>query len=115
QVSEFSKALDRVVEGTKRYRIALMCSERNPLDCHRCLLVGRALAQRGVRVRHILDTGSFLSQDDIENKLLQLSDGNVDDFFSSYAERIAAAYRKRARKVAFAEQESDSRGSMAAE
>ena len=50
QASEFNKGLDRVVEGAKKYRIALMCSERDPLDCHRCLLVGRALAQRAVRV-----------------------------------------------------------------
>jgi hypothetical protein len=44
---EFNKGLDRVIEGAKKYRIALMCSEREPLDCHRCLLVGRALADLG--------------------------------------------------------------------
>jgi uncharacterized protein (DUF488 family) len=48
--ADFGKGLDRVVEVATKYRIALMCSERDPLDCHRCLLVGRALAQRGIRV-----------------------------------------------------------------
>ena len=36
---EFDGGLDRLIDGAKRYRIALMCSEQDPLDCHRCLLV----------------------------------------------------------------------------
>ena len=52
QASEFKKGLDRVIEGAKKYRIALMCSERDPSDCHRCLLVGRALATRDSREAH---------------------------------------------------------------
>jgi uncharacterized protein (DUF488 family) len=71
----FRKGLNRVVEGAKKYRIALLCSERNPLDCHRCLLVGRALAERGISVSHILDDGRIFSQADIEDKLLELPGG----------------------------------------
>lgn len=115
QASEFSKGLDRVIEGAKKYRIALMCSERDPLDCHRCLLVSRALAQRGVRVNHILDNGNVVSQDAIEDKLLELSGRNADDFFAPRAERLASAYRERARKVAFAEPQPDPGGPIAAE
>src|SRR6516165_7324682 len=40
-------------------RACLMCSERDPLDCHRCLLVGRALAARGVTIGHILHEGEI--------------------------------------------------------
>ncbi len=39
-------------------RIAIMCSERDPLDCHRTLLVARHLAEQGVEVLHILADGS---------------------------------------------------------
>src|SRR5215471_860814 len=67
QTAEFSKGLDRIIEGAKKYRIALMCSERDPLDCHRCLLVSRALEQRGVRVSHILDRGNIVSHAEIED------------------------------------------------
>ena len=115
QASEFSKGLDRVIEGAKKYRIALMCSERDPLDCHRCLLVGRALTQHGVRVNHILDNGNIVSQNQIEDKLLELSGRNADDFFAPRAERLATAYRERARKVAFAEPQPDPGGPIAAE
>lgn len=49
----FQEGIDRVVQGAKRWRIALMCSEKEPLDCHRTLLVAPALEIRGVAVRHI--------------------------------------------------------------
>jgi uncharacterized protein (DUF488 family) len=103
QAPEFGNGLDRVIEGAKKYRIALMCSERDPLDCHRCLLVARALAQRGVRVNHILDDGDIVSHSEIEDTLLCLSGGDADDLFAPRPERLASAYRERARKVAFAE------------
>ena len=115
RTAEFGKGLERVLEGAKTYRIALMCSERDPLDCHRSLLVGRALANRGVRVWHILDNGGVVSQGELEDKLLELSGRGTEDLFASRAERLAAAYRERARRVAFAEPQSDPGGPIAAE
>jgi uncharacterized protein (DUF488 family) len=115
QTPEFSKGLDRVIEGAKKYRIALMCSERDPLDCHRCLLVGRALAQRYVRVNHILDDGNIVSHSEIEDSLLQLSGRDAADLFATPSERLAAAYRARAQKVAFVEPQPGPGGSIAAE
>ena len=96
RTAKFGKGLERVIEGAKKYRIALMCSERDPLDCHRCLLVGRDLAQRGVRVSHILSDGRVVSHAEIEDKLLELSGRNTDDLFAPRAERLAVAYRERA-------------------
>jgi len=46
KATDFGKGLARIVEGAKKHRIAIMCSEQDPLDCHRCLLVARALAER---------------------------------------------------------------------
>lgn len=102
QAPEFSAGLDRLIDGAQKYRVALVCAERDPLDCHRCLLVGRALAQRGVRVNHILDDGNIISHGAIEDVLLQLSGRDAADLFALPSERLAAAYRERARKVAFA-------------
>lgn len=107
QAPEFNRGLDRVIEGAKKYRIALMCSERDPLDCHRCLLVGRALVQRGIRVSHILDDGRIVRHADVEDRLLKLSGRNAEDLFAPHPERLAAAYRDRARKVAFAVPQAD--------
>jgi len=113
QATNFRKGLDRIVEGAKKHLIALMCSERDPLDCHRCLLVGRALVQRGVRVSHILDNGKVLSHAEIEDRLLKLSGRGADDLFAPHSERLATAYRERAQKVAFTEPKPN--GPMAAE
>ncbi len=112
---EFGKGLDRIVDGAKKYRIALMCSERDPLDCHRCLLVARALAERQIHVSHILDGGRIVSHSEIEEKLLTMAGRNADDLFLPQSERLAAAYRERARKVAYAEPQPDPGGPIAAE
>lgn len=112
---EFGKGLDRLVEGARKYRIALMCSEQDPLDCHRCLLVGRALAGRGVGVKHILSDGQVVAHSRIEEQLLAMSGRENDDLFASLEERLAAAYRERGRKVAFEEPKSDPQGPIAAE
>lgn len=50
----FRAAIDRVIEGAARWRIALMCAEKDPAHCHRAGLVAPALVARGVTVRHIL-------------------------------------------------------------
>jgi hypothetical protein len=78
-----------------------MCAEREPLDCHRCLLVGRALAERGAQVRHLLPDARLVNQAAIEDMLLTLARRHGDDLFAPRAERLATAYRERARKVAF--------------
>jgi uncharacterized protein (DUF488 family) len=105
---QFREGLERVIEGVKKYRIALMCSEQDPLDCHRCLLVARALSERGEHVEHILANGSIFTQTQAEEKLLALSGRGADDLLMSWEERLAAAYRDRTRKVAFSGPPSDS-------
>ena len=57
----FKADLDRLLAMTGQRRLCLMCSERDPLDCHRCLLIARALAARGVSVGHILHNGGIES------------------------------------------------------
>lgn len=103
ETPKFAEGLDRVVSGSEKYRIALMCSEHDPLDCHRCLLVGRALKQRGFGVTHILSDGRRKSQSQIETELLSMAGDNLgqSSFLASTEDRLAAAYRGRARRVAF--------------
>ncbi len=61
----FRMAVQRLVDGCQRRRVALMCSEGEPRDCHRRLLVGKVLADRGVRLRHILPSGAILPEDTV--------------------------------------------------
>ena len=113
--AEFQHGLKRVMDGAQKYRIALMCAEQDPLDCHRCLLVARALEERGAKVGHILPDGRVISQAEVEDKLLSKSGRGQDDLFASREELLAAAYRERAHKVAYAEAAPDAAGPVAAE
>ena len=99
----FKNGLKRVVEDAKKHRIAIMFAERDPLNCHRCLLIARALAERGVAVRHILSDGAVATHGELQDRLLQLSGNSTDDLFATHAERLTGAYRDRVRKVAYAQ------------
>jgi uncharacterized protein (DUF488 family) len=97
----FQAALDRLLDKAGQQRLCLMCSERDPLDCHRCLLVARALAVRDVTVGHILHDGAIQPHAAIEQRLLDLADEDSDLFATGQDERLAAAYRHRARAAAY--------------
>jgi uncharacterized protein (DUF488 family) len=98
---DFEIALDRLTaEGSQR-RICLMCAEREPLDCHRCLLVARSLAERGLTIGHILHDGAVEPHVATEQRLLTLTGASDDLFVTGQDDRLAAAYRRRARAVAY--------------
>lgn len=56
----FRGGLKRLKKGIEKYRIAVVCAEKDPYTCHRYFLVGAELEKLGVNVRHILDDGSLL-------------------------------------------------------
>ena len=101
QRPSFRAGLDRLLARAGQRRLCLMCSERDPLDCHRCLLVARALAARGVSVGHILHDGGIESHAATEQRLLEGAAEDNDLFTTGQDERLAAAYRRRARAVAY--------------
>jgi len=49
----FNAAIERLERGMASFRVALMCGEEDPAHCHRRLLVGRVLAERGHDMLHI--------------------------------------------------------------
>jgi uncharacterized protein (DUF488 family) len=98
---EFQSVLDKLLAVASRYRVCLMCAEREPLDCHRCLLVARSLAERGLGIGHILHDGTIEPHQATEHRLLAISGEGADLFVTGQNERLAAAYRSRAHAVAF--------------
>lgn len=101
QRPEFQAGLDRLCADAARLRVCLMCAEREPLDCHRCLLVARSLAARGLAIGHILHDGTIEPHRATEQRLLVLT-GTGDDLFApGQNERLAAAYRRRAQAIAY--------------
>src|ERR1035441_230157 len=72
QTQSFREGLRRVTEGAQRFRLALLCAEKEPLACHRTLLVARELEKDDVEVVHIHADGQLESHQDAMNRLLQL-------------------------------------------
>ena len=100
---EFRAGVARLMEAAEGRQMALMCAEADPLDCHRCLLVARALTEAGIDVGHILASGQIVTHAQVEETLLRLAGlSEAGLLMRSRDERLAEAYRSRNRKVAYA-------------
>jgi uncharacterized protein (DUF488 family) len=97
----FAKGIDRIFKGASEHRIALMCAEKDPLDCHRTILVSRALVERDIAVGHILSDGRLEAHGDAMIRLLDSFGLPRDDLFRSRNELIAEALAKQEERVAY--------------
>jgi uncharacterized protein (DUF488 family) len=93
---KFEAAIDRLLDRAGERSIALMCAEKEPLDCHRVHLVSRRLAERGADIVHLLADGTVRPHREIEETLLK-KEGS--DLFEDRATRLARAYDTRTRKM----------------
>lgn len=96
----FKSGIERVLAGAAKFRIALMCAEKEPLDCHRTLLVSRALEGAGARIAHILADASVEPQEKSMSRLVEMVGLSKEDLFQ-HGEAIAAACRLREDKIAY--------------
>jgi hypothetical protein len=89
----FLSGVERISTGiNKGFNIALMCTEKNPLDCHRFSLLSNPLSKfLDIDIEHILFDGNIVTQQSLENELLH--DLNLDnDLFISRDELLKSAY-----------------------
>jgi len=100
----FNRGLDRVIKSAATHRIALMCAEKEPLDCHRTLLVSRELAAKGATVSHILADGSLEPHAETMARLLQIAGLAENDQFRSEDEKIDAACAWQEERVAYVDE-----------
>jgi uncharacterized protein (DUF488 family) len=93
----FRHGIERLIKGAGDERIAVMCAEADPVDCHRCLLVGRALVEAGIDVAHTLPSGEFIPHAEIEDRLLGLAGlGEADLILGDRGKRLGEEYGIRA-------------------
>lgn len=96
----FKEGLNRVKAGSEKLRIALMCAERDPLDCHRTILVSRH-ALLFTPVNHIWITGDIESHEALEQRLIRKIGVDENDMFRSQKEQLSIAYKKRGQEIAY--------------
>ena len=97
----FENGIQRVILGSQKFKLALMCSEKEPIECHRTLLVGQTLFEQGVPVTHIHGDGSLEKHEDAIQRLLKLFKLDKPDLFRSNEEIIEEALLRQEQKVAF--------------
>ena len=101
---QFRRGLRRVVKGAQQRKLALMCSEQDPIDCHRSIMLAFALDRLGIGSSHILHSDDKLeTQKDLEERVLKLrNSGQLDMFRDKHKQQDAAQIKyeqiKRARK-----------------
>ena len=96
----FLRGLERVRAGMPDHRIALMCAEREPLNCHRTILIARELERAEIPVAHILQDGSLETHAQTMDRLvadLKLGIG----LFKTPSELLEEAYHLQAGKVSY--------------
>ena len=71
---EFNDGIQRILEGAKSYQISLMCAEKDPITCHRAVLVCQHLRESGLEINHILKNGDLETHHNLEERLLELHD-----------------------------------------
>lgn len=118
----FKQGLKRVAMGAEKYRIALMCAEKDPITCHRAILVCQYLRDFDLDIHHILSNGELESHSHLEDRLLESLDllpkpqvqlsifDEVNTVINtlintSREELVAKAYKQQGDKVAYVEPE----------
>ncbi|NDE91219.1 MAG: DUF488 domain-containing protein [Alphaproteobacteria bacterium] len=99
----FQSGIDKVINISKEYHTALMCAEKDPLSCHRTILVARVLVKNGFTVEHILGDGSIEKHAQAQARLLKQLHLPETDMFKTKDEIIDEAYRKQAGMIAYKE------------
>jgi len=106
----FQEGIAQLLRGAEEFCIAMLCSEEDPLDCHRGLMITPALGERGIEPGHLRKDGRVEATPEMETRLLaetRTAEGLFDGLFASLIgeeerrEMLAEAYRRMARRKAF--------------
>lgn len=103
ETSEFKAAITSVIAASAKHRVALMCAEKAPLDCHRTVMVARHLQTAGGEILHILHDGEIVTHQQIEQDLLAMTNSLTGDLFGAQSSdsQLNSAYEKRGREIAY--------------
>jgi uncharacterized protein (DUF488 family) len=101
QTPLFARGIERLLAGMETHRVAILCAEKEPLGCHRTILIARYLHEHGVGVRHILEDGSLEDHNALLLRLLALHGMQENNLFHTRDELVALAYEKQAEEIEY--------------
>lgn len=97
----FKSGIARLKKQIRSDRTVLMCAEKDPVTCHRMILICRQLRSGPSEIFHILEDGSLESNRDAERRLMQLMKIPPQSLFDTPEDLIQLAYDKQAQRIAF--------------
>lgn len=120
ELDTFKQGLERIRKGAKNYRIALMCAEKDPITCHRAILICQHLVPFNLEIAHIHSDGELEYHEDLEERLLQLhglSNSKQPKQLSLFdsepeieiprSERLRQAYQLQGDRIAYVEKNTE--------
>lgn len=85
----FLEGMDKIIKAIPLgYKFVLMCSEKDPITCHRNIMIAKAFYNNGISINNILSDGSIITQSDIETRLLDMYYPGRDQL-SLFAEQLS--------------------------
>lgn len=101
----FKNGLERIKLGMQKgYVLALMCAEKDPMTCHRTILICRNLRGQGIDIRHIIDHETTETQADLEKRLIAQLKLHPDMFKDTDSNAlIERAYELQGDRIAYVE------------
>jgi uncharacterized protein (DUF488 family) len=103
----FQLGIERLKTGMEKHTIALLCAEKDPIACHRTILVAQYLHGLGISVLHIIHDGSTETHIALEQRLLRLQSRDHKDLFEDESQLLSEAYKLQAQKIAFVREGED--------
>lgn len=100
KTAAFARGMERLRTGLKSQQIALLCAERDPLTCHRMILVCRHLREE-CEIVHIIGAGENEGQASAEARLLKVVGLPDRDLFRDREDLIDEAYSIQGDQIAF--------------
>ncbi len=97
----FLRGVRRVLDEAATARLALLCAERDPANCHRTMLVAPALAGKGISVNHILADGRLETQEQLLDRLCAGFGMPPREIFRTRHQQRQEALLRRAREIAW--------------
>jgi uncharacterized protein (DUF488 family) len=103
RTDSFKAGLDRVTTEATNRRVAVMCAEKDPLSCHRTILVTPRLIARGLTVMHILADATIEPHSPAteERLIAETFKREQPDLFRSRDDILAEAFQRREAAVAY--------------
>ncbi len=97
----FKQGIKRLLTGVEKMRVSLMCAEKDPINCHRFVLICHHLRRQLNEIKHILDNGEVENNVQSEERLLSIYRLNNMELFRPKNEILQEAYEKQAEKIAY--------------